>query len=406
MKGDQVNMNGPHPIPIPAGLSEADLLAWVEGGPLQRDVAAAVARALDADPGLARLLGSMKADRAAILALADERAPDGLADAAMAIAEPALERRMLLGMESSAPARGGTPVSIVQPSRRSVLEVIFADRVGRRFAAAAGLLLVAGGATWFVTSILTRGGLSRPPEQRIANAGVQVGVPEVEPPAAPESEEPGIELAMGPPLPPPETGGLKQASELRAAMAEAAPATPAPMATARALHLARGRRLVIRVTGTSLEQGSARMQSLAVAHARPESAWRVSGEAPPRVAALFTPRPTEWPVEVPASGPAALASRSDSTGAALPSPAAPVHMTPPPLPRCRVFTVESRLDESALDAILASLSGDGLSAAFAEATDAVPESAPGMTAAALLWWTQSPASWAPWGTIPVVIMEK
>lgn len=406
MKGDQTDMSGPHPIPIPAGLSEADLLAWVEGGPLQRDVAAAVARALDSDPGLARLLGSMKGDRAAILALADERAPDGLVDAAMAIAEPALERRMLLGMESSAPARGGTPVSIVQPPRRSVLEVIFADRVGRRFAAAAGLLLVAGGATWFVTSTLTRGGLSRPPEVRIADAGTQERPPEVvAPPTALESEEPGIELAMGPPPPPLETEALKQASELRAAMAETVPATTAPMATARALDLARGRRLVIRVTGTSLEQGSARMQSLAVAHARPESAWRVSGEAPPRVAALFTPRPTQWPMDVPASDPAALASRSDPTGAALP-PAAPVHVTPPPPPRCRVFTVESRLDESALDAILASLSGDGLSAAFAEATDAVPESAPGMTAAALLWWTQAPASWAPWGTIPVVILEK
>lgn len=389
-------MNEPRPIPVPPGLGEADLLAWVEGEPLPRDTAAAVARALDADPALARLLGAMKRDRAAVRALPDEAAPDGLAASAQAMLEPALERRMLLGLESSAPVNG-TPVSIVQPSRRSILEVVFMDRIGRRFAAAAALLLVAGGTTWVLTGAFNRGGLPRGPEIAAADTAKELAPPPV------TKTEDLTQLAMEVPTPPNPADELLEYGPPAPAMTlAAAPAAPPAMPVARALELARENRLVIRVTAASFPESTAWMEGLA-ARARPESAWRVNASPSPAVMASLTRR--QEPIAV-TGGPDVrelAASRSASEfvtpGVVPPAPVAA------PRER-RVFSVDSRLDESALESMLATLAEGGQAAEFVEAAEPLPAGAPAMTPASMLWWTQPPACWAPWGSVPVVVEEK
>ena len=88
---------------------EADLLAFVEGESLPRDRELSVAKALEADPALARKMERMRADRAAFRALPDVKAPPGLMDAVEAALQPLLERqvRESVGMGARVLTGGG-----------------------------------------------------------------------------------------------------------------------------------------------------------------------------------------------------------------------------------------------------------------------------------------------------------
>jgi hypothetical protein len=174
------------------------------------------------------------------------------------------------------------------------------------------------------------------------------------------------------------------------------------MSASRAVELARANRLVIRVTAASLAESAARMDALA-ARARPDSAWRLATSAPAEVVAVLSRRREPLPAPGRPETAELAASRS------APDFVGPEFVPPAPIaaPReRRVLCVESRLDESALEALLATLRESGQTAEFAEAAEPLPAQTPAMTTTALLWWTQPPACWAPWGSVPVVVEEK
>jgi hypothetical protein len=390
-------MNESHPIRIPAGLDESDLLAWVEGEGLSRDREAMVARALDADPSLARQLGAMKRDRAALRLLPEERAPRGLVESAMAVLEPALERQMLLTMERGMESR--PPVSIVRPVRRSLLATVFADRVARRFAAAAALLVTAGVATWVVSGYLAHPVVSpTAPGTVAATAGSEAPNPGVGV-ARDGLESPGLAtLAQGPEASPAEPEPEAKASAVAAV--EAASIDPA-----RAVALACEHRLVIRVAARDVARASARLDGFAARSARAGAGgWRVDANAPAALAsALLKPREfiggaTGRGVDPVLAG-RALDEFMGPIMPGRPEPAWPVAA----VASGKVYVVESRLEESALAGLLAALSAGGERAVFAESAEVLPMPPPMVNAAAVLWWSQPPTSWVPWASIPVVV---
>src|SRR5579862_6004566 len=159
------NHSNPHTPHTP---DEADLLAWIEGEPLPRDREQAVARALGEDRTLARRLEAMRADRTALKSIGPVAAPVGLMSAVETALQPVLERQMLLGLREGEPVADRLPISIVQPVKRSIMQAFFADRVGRRLAAAAAVLLMVGGATYLGTTYLS--GRTAPKPTSIATA--------------------------------------------------------------------------------------------------------------------------------------------------------------------------------------------------------------------------------------------
>jgi len=140
-------------------LDETHLLAWIEDDLAAQD-RLRVERALDANPAMRTTVQGMRTDRLALAAMGDEPAP---ADLLAGVAD-LLEREMLVGLTDQsdlAPtAASQIPVSKVRPIRthpawvRTItasLGSVIADRTGRRLALAAGLLIAAGGLTYFVS---------------------------------------------------------------------------------------------------------------------------------------------------------------------------------------------------------------------------------------------------------------
>ena len=124
---------------LPVGLDESDLLALVEGTPMPAERAARLREALAHDPRLAELAALMRADRDTLASLPTASAPADLLDRV----EVLLEREALVGLaHTEASAVGGDlPVSTVIPMRRPWVSL----RVGAPLAAAAAVLLIAGG---------------------------------------------------------------------------------------------------------------------------------------------------------------------------------------------------------------------------------------------------------------------
>lgn len=125
---------------VPAHL-EADLLALIEDQPLEPSREAAVRAAVAADPALARLVSTMRADRAQVIALGACSAPADLLERV----ETVLEREALLGaasLEAEAPAP--IPISRVQIHRRGVGTLLRQHRWAASLAMAACLAIVAG----------------------------------------------------------------------------------------------------------------------------------------------------------------------------------------------------------------------------------------------------------------------
>ncbi len=127
---------------FPSNLNETDILDFVEGAALAPDVAARIQAALAADAAFAALVQGMRADRAALVSLAPEKAPVGLLESVEALLE-AETLASVAGVERA--ASGPVPVVAPRPETRGILA-----RIGpaRSLAAAAALALVAG-AAWF-----------------------------------------------------------------------------------------------------------------------------------------------------------------------------------------------------------------------------------------------------------------
>jgi anti-sigma factor RsiW len=427
--------------PLPPGLDEVDLLAWVEGDPLPRNREVSVSRFLADNPALARQLEAMRRDRDSLRALSSaDRAPAGLMDVVQAALEPLLERQMLLGLQEGTPWGGvddRPPVSMVIPVRRTVFDVLFREPAGRRMAAAAGLLLLIGGTTYFAASMFSAaptnplqpreiGPLARSSPENLRTdeaSGGGVAIADAPGPivgGAGDEASGATTLAQAPdtaPSPSPtlapslgetpeSAAGSRGAGATALALSDAPGEARTTLSTADALRLAEGNRLVIRVR---LGEGLARMEPVVDRLRRNSPGWRYTGEAPMALASMLIP-----PAPAPGGEPALVRpgeafAASDLRGA----PSAAWYGPPPPraffdLPRSRttVYLVQSRLDAPSLESLRTALAGVAGEVWFEELDDAATlqtEPLPSLAPSAVLWWGQPPASWTWWSSLPVVV---
>jgi hypothetical protein len=411
---------------LPPGIDEVDLLAWVEGDPLPRNREVAVARLLSEHPALARRLEAMRGDRDAVRDLpADERAPAGLMQGVDAALQPLLERQTLLGLQDGDLADPRPPISLVVPPRRSIVDLLLRDRMGRRMALAAALLLAVGSGTYFAAMMFSLQG--RQPssigplavhDQPLDDAtsfdrpGPAIPAPALEDAvalaAAPERQEPGepteieapaqarADLSRAETLPEPADEDLASATAL------AAPA-PLPMDSGEALRLAREQRLVIRVR---LGEGALRPDRVADRLRRAGSpGWRYAGEAPLTVAMQLAPPETFAPPAVVRPGETWFGTPAGVPSGALYGPPAPGIALDLQRSGPAVYTVQSRLDPASLDSLRTALRGVAADVIFEEADPEIiaRHEATILAPSAVLWWGQSPSAWVRWTTVPIVV---
>ncbi len=389
--------NGTPPI------DEGDLLALVEGQALPAARAAAVQRALDGDPSLARRIEAMRRDRGTLALFAGERAPSGLIEAVMAAVEPTLERRMLLGLEQGRPVSDRLPISVVQPARRPTFATTFVRRAWP-LAAAAGVLLAISAAYLLVPAMKP----SRPGMPPIADAGpieAPAGAlapdrPKVEPGPV-EPETPTLIAKSDPDAPLPEIAPEDVAATTL--VAAAAPAELPGIDTSRALRLASQRRLVIVVRAADVAAAADGLERLA---SRRGAACRVSPQVPAAVLAALT-RSTDPSPPVPQMGrfPEETLLFDGPRNPMMrylesPRPAPPIVE---PAPGDRVCVLESRLDSGAFDAMRSAIKGAGARLEFRVLDEPLPDDGEVLHPSAVLWWDQPPSTWTRWAAIPVVV---
>lgn len=435
------NPHLPNGQPLDPAL-EADLLAWIEGEPLPAARDAAVARYLNAHPKYAERLLRMKGDREALRALADEPAPAGLVQGALEALEPVLERQMLLDLAQGEPVGGGPPVSIVRPPRQSLWETFTADRLGRRLAMAAALLLLVGGVTYFAADQLGDGAgrpsfedesgpiaLQQPPEDEAPSILFDAS-PAREVAAAPEwammKSEPASDAGrVEEPAPTTLAATGRGASAGAADLAEAKPAEvlvaapeapePVEIGPERALELAREGRLAIRVLSGNPERAVTRLENRASRRSA-AAPWRLGGEVDETIiAALANPgpstalvradlppedlRPTFAGMDLPPEV-RMLLPGSETTSLAFELPV-PAHAVP------HGRMVEVRLDERTLESVRKEAARvAGGRAVYEELPTALPPETPPVSPASVFWWTQPPSAWGGWGRVPVIIEAR
>ncbi len=428
----------PNNPPSPIGPEEADLLAWVEGEKLSPAMDAAVARLLMSNPVLARELEAMRRDRDALQSLEDEfSAPAGLIESVESALQPVLERQLLLGLQDGEPLESKPVVSMVRPEKRGIFQTFLADRSGRRMAMAAGLLLVVGGATYWATTMVS----STPRPLIVARNDSRKEMATPEAPAKPlakaetspatltndkpASDKTSVAVATpkkvensGAPVVP----GNTVPNDPTTAETEVAMVGPVkvPVDSTLAAELAREGRLVIRVVSPQ----SARSPVAVAEHLKKDVSgpgWKLGSEVPSAVAVAVAHEPVDWK-QLAATQPS---RGDDETLVAADMDAVNKGLDPsligPPAPSAElpqlaieqvpsIYMLQARLDAATMDAVKKSLQKAGRAdeVLFEERYESLPldPSAPILNPNAMVWWNNTPAGWAKWGEVPVVIDPK
>lgn len=391
----------------PTPLDEGDLLAWVEGEPLPRDREKAVAIALGQDPALARRLEAMRADRKSIKALHTPAAPANLLAGVEAALQPVLERQMLMGLRDGELLSDLPPVSIVQPVKRSIVQTFLSDRVGRRLAVAAGLLLVVGGASLWATTHF----FSRPQQPPLGPIAIETeSRPQIGP--APSIDVPyvGPEAVTRPMLAEADPPAITIEPALTIAAADQAdPSLMGPFLPeldgARAAELARENRLVIRITALDPAFASEPGRLIDRIRRADQNMLRLGEEPTSTMVAALNPSFMERdrPVSPTRSfAPAYAGSAPSDLPPDVYGPPLPPPEWNPPAPQL-VYLVQARLDAAAMETLRTMLGGSYGRAEFEVLDAPLPDATPALNAASMLWWGQNPSGWTWWANIPVVI---
>ena len=364
-----------HLMPLPEGLTEDDVLAWIECElPAARHED--VGRAIDADAVVAGRARRMRADREAVRALPEMQAPIGLMDSV----EATLERQALLGIADGVELINAPPIFIVSSARRPLAEVFSLRSAPMKVAAAAGLLLaIAAGAYMGIWMLNQPGGPTGPVALNDpASDAERIG-----------TTEPGGEPTLATtenrdPAQPPAGRGLQLAW-----MQSPIPSDDAEsdrIGTAEALELAAAGRLVVHVSSRNVNQA---LRDLGELVTRPHGAmdeWRLSGDVPERVAAALSPGE-------PSLRPFALAG---GEGSSLPE----LNIDRPT--RTGVYLADARLTPESLEALLAGLGSNGRTAEFIRLDEPIDLGQRPLRLDEILWWSSSPTDWAMWTRVPVV----
>lgn len=411
-----------HPADRLSRLDEAELLAWIEGA-LPADRASAVEVSLRADPAMHALAQNLRSDREALGSLPAEPAPDGLLDGV----HEALEREMLFGLAEDGETSDQLPVSVVRPARSGLWDIFLREQPGRQLAAAAAVLLLAGGAMSYL-AVSWLGVLSADVEDGTALA-MDTERDESDPATAAEGDHARLEgfaadsihdqldlrsrrsgdlsRAASDGVSVSDSGGdsgLGLSSEGQHLLSAPLLAERGRVSPDRAARLLAEGRLIVRVRTLDAPEALASLDGLTGTSHR----WRLSPGASETVAAVLAPdglggRPA------PVVGPTpAFADRQD--GAERPS----LLRTIPEAEQRqgtartsfvveRLYTLEVESEARAVQRLVRELSAIGVVDVVLEASP-VPLDLPAPSSPeSLLWWTEPPSTWTPRGVAPVVV---
>lgn len=370
-------------LDLPGDITEAELLALIEGTPLSADRAARVREVVSADPNLASLVSAMQGDRGELTSLAALRAPSDMIERV----EAQLEREALVGLarSESSVSVDRIPISSFGPKPLPLTQ----QRWFRGLAAAASLAIGVGGGTLLLSALK--------PEPRTFIAGDQ------------PINRPDPRLFEGPDQPAPGgTDQVKLASKTTPASPEIKPdvdPAPAPRLTAStAVDLAREGRLLIRIRTKNTDQAIARLDNLALRHLSNVSVARLS---PPSYSVAssgliemhrrrFEPKTD--------GGPAMASSHASDRGAA---PAVPVSLPPIPPPQLDPvgFNVSVTATPAMLEELRSELSGTAFTAEFIALPEPMPLEPVG-DAESLLWWVSPVSTWGPRASVTVLVEQR
>lgn len=395
-------------------LSEDALLDWVDGRVSAADAAAMAGTS--GRRGLAARVSQMQANKRALSSLPLEKAPADLGERVV----QALEREALLALSDGQPSNV-LPISTYQAPARGRRRTS-APAWRMPLAMAAGLALILGGVSYMAYNVLgpkhsgTVGPLASnesrdplPPD--VPDATGPVGTALADAMNGEESRPTTLaanDSSAGAPLG--SAPGSADAMIAGPASAKAvAPVEAAPIDDARALELARERRLGVQVRG-------ANTRSLALLAQNGSRVWTLeSGMDDATKRALDTKRQERYDRLValatrPAGTDGSLVSAEDRTRLALRSLAsvAPLSFQPPvsfalaPVPAI-TYTAELPEGTSSLLSLKATLSARlGGTVSYVELDEAMPVD-PAAAAMRTLWWTEPTSAWSPRVRVPVYI---
>ena len=381
-------------------LDETHLLGWIEDELSAQD-RQRVERALGANPDLHESAQDMRADRVALQTMGDEPAP---ADLLAGVAD-LLERAMLVDLADD-PDLAPIPVSKVRPIRSQPawmrpitgsIGTILADRTGRRLALAAGLLIAAGGLTYFVSHNLNP--TSRSTINPLTNPDTTIARGTTDQDPARAEHDPAIADRAGSDNP--ADASIPGAVRLAQGDQTAADAPDtSTISLTQAVELARAGRLVITVRTSDADRALMLLDRIGERSA----SVRVYDDLAPALASRLRDRPALPDHRSPSVAPREpiiIASSQDPTTPTTPS--AEPDANPPAPAAWRVAglrLVEMDLTERTLAAALRSIAGGGASfEAAADPMDLPTASDP----ARVLWWGEPTSAWVPRTVIPVVI---
>lgn len=374
------------PFDIPEGFDDAILLAFVEDTlpPAER---AEVERRITSRPDLAALLTGMRRDRMQLAALQDPAAPRGLVDAALRALQQGQQAQALQSLRLAGEQHAEIQVSRVVPTRRNWWTS------GRRAVAAAAILGLVGGITAIslwpaprpITPTPQPNQLATETTQQTPDAVATLTGPTESTEAAPAAEPTAVAIAdVAVPL---------------------APIVADVDQMERALELARAGRLVIRVAATNPTRSDQQLASL-VTRSESGRLWRASASIPADIrVALATPRsPSPESVDTaPDAIPATAIASSDERPFLILRPRTPAPLSLPPDAEDLLATAELSPTGDAVRSLCQALTNQLGPITITELAEPLADVAEAPTLDSVLWWSGSPARWARWVRIPVVI---
>lgn len=372
---------------LPDGLSEADLLDWIEadsrarasatdGSPLGR-----VQRAIAADPGLGAALEAMRIDRAALGSLETSQPPAWIAQAVL----EEHERQSLLALSDMA---AGRPRSQGEDFDDEPFSLSAMPGWFRPALAIAAVLAVAFGAWQLLPTFLPQATPTPQGPVAIDDGGDSIEEPVLEPGPGPVEPDP-VRIAEAPEIvqPSPRTLAPSAADVLAARL---------DMPADQALEFALQGRLLVVVGVERVEV--ARTAALSVAAQPVDGSWSLAEPSGDLVAALSTPDKARLIGIEAADGPAIAGERGPLGHLEIIFAQTPT-----------VFVAEVSASPEALLSMVEALERFGPSVRVVVADQPMP-SAGAMPAPAtpehVLWWEVDASSWRPWASIPVRFIES
>lgn len=372
-----------HPI-LPNGLTESDLLDWIEADARARTAATPgsafdrVNRAIAADPALARALDAMRIDRAALGALETPEPPSWVAQAVL----EEHERQSLLALSDLA-SRGSRAAQYDNESFSfSALPAWFKPAM-----AIAAVLALAFGAWQLIPLVLP--GPAPTPGPIIAEGNGEAQPPEITNPVTPIEPQPVLVRDDSPaPMPTPRAI-VPSASEVLAARLDI------PVQDALALALDGRLLIVVDAVDTELALHAA----TAIAAQPVDTSWTLAEPPGELVAAMASPDHARF-----------IGIAPDAVGPAIATGRGPLGQLEFVLASTpTVYMARASVSAEAVLSLLTSLEqlgGPCRVVVLDEALPAAGQTPAPISASSLLWWEGDPAAWEPWAAIPVRFIES